>query len=229
MKKILIIADSMAMPREEYDYEKTWLYKFILSFNDYCVIDKSHRGSTSNRLISEGGGFKNVQPGSDLLEFYNPDYVIIQLGIVDCSPRYISINSLTFKIINNLPMFIQNLFYKFKKKFSIRKLKYAYVSLGDYRSNFTNYLNRAKETNTKVILCAIAPVEKSFVEKSPEIQKAIELYNGILKELSNSFDNVDYFDPYSIEFGETSLIDELHFNHFGHDFFHKQLIKFDLN
>ena len=219
----------MAMPREEYLYEETWLYKYLTYFNDYCVIDKSHRGSTSNRLVTEGGGFKNVQPGSDLLEFYNPDCVIIQLGIVDCSPRYISIESITFKILNNLPKFIQNLYYKFKKKFSTRKLKYAYVSSDVYRSNLTNYLNRAKRNNTKVILCAIAPIAKSFIEKSPEIQLAIKRYNTILKELSNSYDNVDYFNPYPNDFSETCLVDELHFNHLGHYFFCEQLIKFDIN
>lgn len=229
MKKVLVIADSMAMPREEYLYEETWLYKYLTYFNDYCVIDKSHRGSTSNRLVTEGGGFKNVHPGSDLLEFYKPDYVIVQLGIVDCSPRYISVESITFKILNNLPKFIQNLYYRFKKKFSKRKLKYAYVNLNTYRFNFTNYLNRAKKNNTKVILCAIAPVAKSFIEKSPEIQLAIELYNAILKELSYSYDNVYYFNPYPNDFSETSLVDELHFNQLGHDFFYKQLIKFDIN
>ena len=114
MKKILIIADSMGMPRDGFDYDKTWLYQFKIFFNNFCIIDKSHRGSTTKRLITEGGGFKNVEPGSDLLEFYKPNIIIIQLGIVDCSPRYISVNSLTFRILNNLPLLLQNLFYKYK-------------------------------------------------------------------------------------------------------------------
>ena len=42
MKRILIIGDSMAMPRNEVIYEETWVYKLMHFFSNIHFIDKTH-------------------------------------------------------------------------------------------------------------------------------------------------------------------------------------------
>ena len=76
------------MPRPGVDYEDTWVYKLIEALPEFEFIDKTKRASTSERLVTEGGD--NINPyGADLLEHYMPDIVVMQIGIVDCAPRYI--------------------------------------------------------------------------------------------------------------------------------------------
>ena len=118
------------------------------------------------------------------MEFYKPDIIIIQLGIVDCSPRYISIYSFSYKILTKLPYFLQKMFYHFKKKFFKRSSKNAYVSPNNFRNNYDNFINRAKKMNSKVIITEITPVSKQFQKKSPEINTSIKTYNNIIKSLS---------------------------------------------
>ena len=43
------------------------------------------RASTTERLVTEGGEGDSSNPyGADLLEYYRPDIVVMQIGIVDC-------------------------------------------------------------------------------------------------------------------------------------------------
>ena len=65
-----MITDSMSMPRANIMYEDTWYYKIKNKLKSYNFIDKELRGSMSNRLVNEGGGFTNVFL-SDLLSFIN--------------------------------------------------------------------------------------------------------------------------------------------------------------
>jgi hypothetical protein len=96
--KILLIKDSMAMPRSEVLYEDTWPYLLACDYPNLHIIDKSCRASTTNRLVEEEG-IKGISKGGDLLEFYMPDIVITQIGITDCTPRYFDRNKLFTKIL----------------------------------------------------------------------------------------------------------------------------------
>lgn len=222
-KKILIIADSMAMPREEISYEKTWVYKLKIACPNFEFIDKTRRASTSERLVEEGGGNKNIAIGADLLEYYKPQIVITQLGLADCAPRYYSLNSLFTRIINNLPKIFKNIYYSYKHKFSERRLKYAYVSPEKFKYNWENYIIRAIKIDVKVLSLPIAPVSKIFIKKSPEISKAIEIYNSILFDLEKKYSNFEVLRIFQNFNTDRCILDEMHFNENGHDFVFKEL------
>lgn len=223
-KNILIIGDSMAMPRNEVAYNQTWIYKLISHFSEIMFIDKSRRGSTTERIVQEGGGYKNVQPGADLLEYYKPNLVVIQLGIVDCSPRLVSRNALSTKLINHSPTFVKTVFYRFKKKYSVRKPKNAFVSPQQFKNNFETYIKRAKAMNTRVLAIEIAPVAESFVEKSPSIVASIAEYNKILEDLT-IYENFSVVSSYDKKLSNSLLIDELHLNEKGHEIIFSKLKK----
>ena len=96
--KVMIVTDSLSMPRPEIRYEDTWIYLLKQEFPQYDIIDRPGRGSTTTRLVTEGGG------GVDLLETYMPDIVIIQLGMADCAPRLFNKRGLEYRIVSrNLP------------------------------------------------------------------------------------------------------------------------------
>ncbi|MDR6940547.1 hypothetical protein [Mucilaginibacter pocheonensis] len=217
MAKVLIVADSNGMPRNEISYEDTWVYKLIKAFPEINFIDRCKRASTVLRLVSEGGDVTNVKKGADLLEYYNPDIVILQLGIVDCSPRYVNKRNLFVKILYKLPGKIQSVIFSAIKKYGARNPKYAFVTSSAFRNSVDSYLSRALETGTKVMAISIAPVTEEFVRKSPHIINSINEYNGIYRELRNKYPNFFVVDPFGagVDINRIAL-DEFHVNSEGH-------------
>jgi lysophospholipase L1-like esterase len=223
-KKVLIIADSMAMPSENVKYEDTWIFKVKESFKNIHFIDRSRRGTTTDRLIQEGGGYKNVKGGADLLEYYKPDIVIIQLGLVDCSPRLVNRDALCIKIINRLPIFLKNRYYLLKKRYSYRKPENAYVSINQFYSNYENFIQRARNLKTNIIGITIAPVAENFIEKSPYIIDSITKYNHALSKLEVN-ENFKLINPFKDPQLSNLFVDEMHFNAYGNDLIFNALKK----
>lgn len=215
-KRILIIADSLAMPRIEIAYENTWIYKLQEHFSEYHFIDKTRRASTSERLVEEGGGVKNIMKGADLLELYNPDIVITQIGITDCSPRLVKKEAILTKIINHAPAIIRNAYYSYKKKYGKRLPQNADVSELVFKENWKNYIERANKINTIIICILISPVTKEFMSKSPYIVDSITKYNKILIELQSTYSNFRLLSPIQQDLIEELTCDEFHLNKQGH-------------
>ena len=77
-KRVLVISDSLGLPRENPDgiiyYENSWPYLLKEKFD---VIHLGIGGASIDQLVSQAGYYR----------FANPDFVILQSGIVDCAPR----------------------------------------------------------------------------------------------------------------------------------------------
>ena len=215
-KRILIIGSSMAMPRMEVPYEETWIYKLKKHFNDYDIIDKSRRASTSRRLVSEGGGYKNIKKGADLLEHYNPDIIITQIGITDCAPRLFREDNILIKLINRLPNIITKEMWKIIKKYKKRKPENAFILPYDFENFFENYIQRAKKINSKVITLFISQPSKYLLQKNYQIEQSINIYNQILLRLSNKYDNIITLESFNKKNIQKFAIDEFHVDKFGH-------------
>ncbi|MGN6177663.1 MAG: SGNH/GDSL hydrolase family protein [Mucilaginibacter sp.] len=195
--KILCIADSLALPGHDNTYEDTWFYKLQVSFREHSFISFFKRSITTEILVTEGGGDAS-QPitGADCLEFYMPDLVILQLGIVDCAPRLMRRKGLLYKIIQKSPAGIQNAFYKGLKKVRKRSSTNADVPPNEFLSNLDNYLSRCVNINVKkVIIIKICTPDDSFVQKSPDILDAVKLYNSIIDKLDEKYSIVTVVDP----------------------------------
>lgn len=217
MTKVLIVADSNGMPRNEITYEDTWIYKLIMSFPGLLFIDRCKRASTVVRLVSEGGDVVNIKQGADLLEYYKPQIVILQLGIVDCAPRYVNKDNFFVKILYQLPKKLQSIIFYFIKKYTIRNPKYAFVSLKAFKHILESYLTRAAETGSMVLAIEIAPVTEEFIRKSPHIRKSIDDYNNVFRELKSRFSNLFLVNPFGPDINiEAIALDEFHVNSEGH-------------
>lgn len=205
-KKIIIITDSVSMPRPGIPYEDTWIYLVKKEFPDYDIIDRTGRGSTSTRLVTEGGG------GIDLLETYRPDLVILQLGMAECAPRLFNKRSLEFRVVSTmLPDRLRERYIARVKKRRVRSPLITDVSPEQFRKNITAYFERARGLSARVIVIPILPPTREYIRKSPHAPENVERYNQIYHETARIFPNVQIVDPFrnGVDINEIS-VDELH-------------------
>ena len=223
-KRCLVIGSSMTMPSFDLKYEDTWLYLLMQAYPNIEFVDKSRRAPSAIRLITEG----TLSKGYDLLEYYSPNYVIIQLGLNDASPRLLKRNTITTRLINHLPF--SNLIYNFIRRTRGRTLSCSDLTPEQYYNCFDNYLLRASEYNVIVFCFKIAYTTNVVREKSPRIIEAINMFNNKLEKLSKKYSNfilVDAFDD-SFDFSDMVVSDGIHPNIKGSQFlFHKIKYKID--
>ena len=221
-ERILIITDSVSMPRIEVKYEETWIYLLKNKFKHFDIIDRPARGATSMRLINEGGG------GMDLLELYLPDRIILQFGLAECAPRLFKKNGFEKKFINKfLPGRLKNYYIKRVKKTRARNPQFTDVSPEQFKYNIYNFAERCKTLNVKLAIIKILRPTDIFLTKSPFIKLNIDNYNSIYEKISLDFDNITIIDPIDIKLDVNSLcIDELHINSQGHELYFKAVEKY---
>lgn len=213
MEKIIIIGSSMAMPRLEVSIEDTWPYLLNQSLDNHYLINLCRRASTSERFKAER---------EDILEFYDADKVIIQIGITDCAPHYFSRNMA--RVLSRLPDFLSSPIFKFKRSYSKRKKSNCYVNIGEFKRNYEDYIKRSVKDNVKkIIIILIAQPSKSFSIKSPYIQQQIDEYNKVLNELASKYESVVCLCPFDENIDEY-YIDDFHVNDVGHKLLCEQLL-----
>ena len=218
-KKIIIITDSVSMPRPEIPYEDTWVYLIKKEFPHYDIIDRTGRGSTSTRLVTEGGG------GVDLLETYRPDIVILQLGMAECAPRLFDKKGLEFRIVSRmLPDGLRRRYIARVKRRRVRDPRVTDVAPEQFRRNIAAYFERARAIPTRVIVIPILPPTREYLRKSPHALGNVERYNQIYRDTARLFPNVEIVDPFrnGIDINEIS-VDELHIGARGSDIVFKAL------
>ncbi|WP_298150148.1 hypothetical protein [Flavobacterium sp.] len=174
-KKILCVADSLSMPREGVAYEDTWVYMLKKKL-PYEVIQRSQRGLTSAHILKQG----------EFLEYYSPHTVILQVGIVDCAPRYMPANSNWLKIINKLPKPAKSVFWKYFKKYRQRKASYADVTPEQFRKNIEEYCARCLKIGVKeILIIKIAHPGKAMFGRNHGVLEQIVVYNRIFDEVES--------------------------------------------
>lgn len=222
--KIHCIGDSLALPGHGNIFDDTWFYKLQINYPNYIFSSYFKRALTTNVLISEGGGDREFPGGADCLEFYLPDVVIIQLGIVDCAPRYLKRSSLSYKIIERLPSTLKKLTYTLVKKIKSRSIKNSDVSLIQFEHYLEVYIKRCLKNNvSKIIFIKICTPDKKIQERSPELIQSINLFNEILEKLNRDFNIVKLIDPLNSSNDSNIFDDGYHPNKKGNELVFKEL------
>jgi acyl-CoA thioesterase I len=221
--KVLCIGDSLSLPGHGNQFEDTWYYKLQKHFSSFYFASYFKRATTTVVLVSEGGGDGKSPAGSDCLEFYLPDIIIIQLGIVDCSPRYLKRSKIVYKIVERLPLKLKRITYYFIKKLVNRSLKKADITPEQFQHHLKLYLNRCLENKVKkVVFIAICNPDENVKQKSPVLIQAVELYNKIITEISSQYNFTSVISP--LNSGEIDLYDDgYHPNPKGNDLVYKAL------
>lgn len=183
--RVLVVGDSMALPRPEVAYDKTWPY-LLGSFAGASVevINRSRRGASTDLLLTEGGdpARSDYPRGADCLESYAPAVAVLQLGIVDCAPRLIARGSLESRIVDRLPPRIRRTYLSILKKHRRRSVERAYVPPARFRDNLATYVERAMNIGAKVVFVEIAPLGAKYLASNPEGGSCREQYNAVLRE-----------------------------------------------
>lgn len=208
--KILAIGDSLSLPGHGNRYEDTWIYLAKMAFSQNDFITLFRRSLTTDVLVNEGGGeLVGFPPGSDCLEHFSPDVVILQLGIVDCSPRLFKKNSLSLKILKALPSNLSVALLEMIKKFKKRSVKNSYVPIKKFYANLTCFLDRCKANQVKkVIYIAIAYPANSMESKSPLMWQSVSEYNEILVNLAEKYDFYNVIFPLSEKMSNENVYDD---------------------
>jgi lysophospholipase L1-like esterase len=190
-KKLLCIGDSLALPGHLNRYEDTWFYLLKREFPTFDCLSFFKRQLTTDVLTTMGGGEIGVDKwpkGADCLEAYMPDFVILQLGIVDCAPRLL--NTFDKRILKLIPSRLSSSYIRFIKTLRSRKTTNTYTSIEQFRKNWENYLKRTVKNNTKVIIISISLPDEIFLQKNPKTIKNVNIYNDFLLQLGSSYGNV---------------------------------------
>jgi hypothetical protein len=173
-KRILIVSDSLALPRMEpevVEYEQTWPFLLKMAFPDCCFHQLSIGGATVRLLKNQ----------LSYLEKFNPDVVIVQSGIVDCTPR--ALTSLESDFINNFGI-TYNLGKIVLPKITNQLRKYRHICYTP-EPFFKEAVESIKKTYDNVALfwLEILPASDAYEAKIPRVKKQVIRYNEILNSL----------------------------------------------
>jgi lysophospholipase L1-like esterase len=209
-KRIVIIGDSLAMPRPEEGVEYEDTYPYLLFKKGYEVINRSRRANDIKIQTIE----QNIL---DDVIYLKPDVLVIHLGIVDCAPRIFK--RYEKRIINILPSLMKKLIINICSKYRYFITKYrkiTYVNEREFEENIIKIIETAKSISKQIIIIKILNTLERNDKRSYNFNKNIQKYNKILEKIANKY-NIELIDPNS--FGKNGLLkDGIHINKQMHQY-----------
>jgi len=199
MKKIIILGDSLGLPRPELSFEKT--YPYLLQekvLNKYHMISKHKRANDTKW---------QVNALYDDVELYKPDVVVIHLGVVDCAPRlFYRKEKILFHYINKVIPIVE--FMSKYRFFLTKKLPKVYVNTVNYKINMTKIIDYLEERDIQIIVVGISKTSMENRKKSYGYNENILKYNNILEEILVDKKEIKFVDMY--QYGEDVLLEDGH-------------------
>ncbi|MCO4754510.1 MAG: SGNH/GDSL hydrolase family protein [Bacteriovoracaceae bacterium] len=207
-RKILFLTDSLGLPRPDQTIkdDETWcqLVAKDMKQSDYEFFFQLHGGLHTKRLL--------LLRRQGYIGGYQPDIVVLQIGIVDCSSRVLGERAK--EIISRIPFInrlVRNFIKKFHKRLSLIR-DITYVDRKNFRTNLESLKNSFEGASFLVI--PIAPPTKGFIDMMPLIERNIFDYNKILNDVFGRNFQEKIYDG---ENPESFLLDDhYHLNKKGH-------------
>jgi hypothetical protein len=171
MKKILVITDSLGLPRptpEIVKYNETWVYKLSEVYN-------VHQISIGGAIIEDLGSQINYA------KMFEPDIVILQSGIVDCAPRAMTKNET--RILNKFKFTRILLKKALKPKVLFFLRKHRNITYTHKKIFETQVVKFHKHFQSKLFWIEILPASIEFNQSIPGIETKIKEYNNIIQEI----------------------------------------------
>lgn len=174
-KRLLILTDSLALPRlvpEACTYQDTWPSLIKMNF-DFEVHQVSIGGATSQILLRQ----------AEYHQAFLPDVVVVQCGIVDCSPRFAT--AFEMEIVKRIPV-VRNWLPGVLNKPNIRKIRrITYVNKHQFHSNLKRL--KSKFSSARFIMIGITSATKEYEIILPGVSSNIAEYNNIMASLDAEF------------------------------------------
>lgn len=187
--RVVALADSLSLPRDDVLWEQTWPYLLRQYLSDYGldaeVINCGVRNRTAGSLIPD---FK------EHVIRKRPTVLILQIGIVDGSPRIFK--KWEYEMLNKpfFPAKLRSWLIKLrssKRKAIIGKnpLARVYTPPQMFRHSLQDFAARIQGLPwpVKVVVLPILANVSYMEEKSPGFEANLRVYNDILKSISNDY------------------------------------------
>lgn len=209
MKKVLVLTDSLGLPRVNpalITDDQCWTYRLA----DDCA------GRFRVRAVSVPGmdSCQLLSLSRDYYAALKPDIVVVQVGIVDCYPR--AIKKAELSILLRLPGFVSRPVHRLVKRFYSRLIAsrgIRYVPPASFRANMSALSEIF--AGAKMLVVPIAPPSVAYQARNPLIAQSVEEYNQLLRE---EFGTGFISDCYPVgAVAEIFLSDNHHLNAAGND------------
>ena len=179
--KVLCIGDSLGLPREGCSYEETWYSQLSTNYPQHTFFSHFEGG----RLIGSALNDFNMY-----YKYYSADVVILQQGIVDCSPRYVNdkraINLVIRKVFAVCGLI--KIYWKIVKSHP-RRPDCVYTKIDKFENQYRSLINDILKSGTKaVVVIKIGHSTQSLVEKSSKyFNSNVDRYNAIIDNIVNEY------------------------------------------
>jgi len=186
---LLIQGDSLPLPRLSVAYEETWP-GLLRATTEYEVVNRAQSEKTTADLASDNENHHGRE-----LEFYDPSALVLQIGIVDCAPRYLSRTSK--ELVRALPseLLTTGCIYA-ARGFRRRSPRRAYVSETAFRENLRVFFERAREAGVETVVSVkVLSAGEKYRERNPVAAEPIRKYNAAMDEVADEFDCVTALHP----------------------------------
>lgn len=177
--RLVIIGDSLAMPRPEVPYELTYPYLLKGKLGPrWEVINRARRANRIDVQMEE-------QNLCDDIFWLEPDIVVVHLGIVDCAPRLFSVRQR--HLLERIPAVVR---YRIigvasrHRAFLTKHFPKQYVPLGAFEQLYEALIARLRNLNMYTITCNIADTSEKNKSRSFGFAQNIRMYNRVIEDAS---------------------------------------------
>lgn len=179
-KRIVILGDSLSLPRPDngVNYEDT--YGYLLQENNYEVLNRSRRANDTNLQLLE-------QNMLDDIIYLNPDVVIVYLGIVDCAPRLFTKNE--SRVLSLLSSGIRHTIIKIfsrHRRYITKFRRLTYVRKEEFQKNLDKLVVLLKQKKAEIIIINISNTNRGNEKRSHNFKKNIDEYNLVISKIAKS-------------------------------------------
>ena len=228
---MLVLADSLALVRPEENITEKDLYSYKIQLKMHKELYVVSKAIQNNSSIRENSYESDIyhQRASDC------SFLILGLGIVDCSPRLFSKNvKELLNYLTKVPIVkrFAHLYIRFKSKYRIyftKKDRITETSIIEYQKNINLIIDNIKKYNKieHIFITNIASPGKALIDKSFGIHNNIKKYNKVLEHISQK-ENISIIDVYGFtqKYSQYILSDGHHISSEVHDFIGDSVVSF---
>lgn len=171
--RVLILTDSLGLPRNKPEcvsYDETW--PAIIKKTQFDILSLSVGGWTT-------ADFKKC---IKYYQAFNPDLLIIQIGIVDCAPRFVTKKEKF--LLENFTFFGNRVLGWLNKRWIRNFRNITYVNKQEFKHNIQFIINTFPSLQKTVFIEIAGSAE--FNNVLPGVDANIHKFNEILKAIPNS-------------------------------------------
>jgi hypothetical protein len=230
MKTVLVVGDSLSMvrPGDGVCLEHTYPYMLQEKLGGgVYMFNCSQRANDSSKIVSEGYFSESVGAA-------RVDFLILQLGIVDCTPRlFTDTQRKILAGLRLLPLLRASVDAVIKRK-SLRRYdltkrkRIVNVSLSEFESNIARFLEaaKAKSPQVKIVAVNIPYPGQSMVSRNFGLIENVENYNRCLAGVVVRYSGcvVDLFE-YTRACPDSVLGDGHHIGYAAHRFISGKILQ----